>query len=193
MQQPLLSLSTVLLLVLMCAVATPAHAQTAAAGPYYATPAWDQKLACTTQANCPRFVVLSNWNNQAVLDRETGLVWERFLNVTSQSLVNASQLCRATGWGNRLGWRLPSIEELQSLVDPGTENNLPPGHPFLGLPTAPNSALYWSTSRSEYAAGQVYVQGFGSVLATLVNRDATELHLRWCVRGGTGAQYDDFF
>jgi hypothetical protein len=45
-------------------------AQTASPGPYYAWPSWDQKLAAST-----RFVVLSNWNNEAVLDRETGLTW----------------------------------------------------------------------------------------------------------------------
>jgi len=52
--------------------ATPAFAQTTAAGPYYAVPSWDQTIACTASANCPRFVVLSNMNNDAVLDRETG-------------------------------------------------------------------------------------------------------------------------
>src|SRR5262249_23927325 len=41
-------------------------------GRYYATPSWDQTLPAST-----RFIVLSNFNSQAVLDRETGLVWER--------------------------------------------------------------------------------------------------------------------
>ena len=42
-----------------------AVAQTVAAGPYYATPSWDQTLACTASATCPRFIVLSNFNNEA--------------------------------------------------------------------------------------------------------------------------------
>jgi hypothetical protein len=174
----------------MCAVATSARAQIASIGPYYATPSWDQKLACTTPENCPRFVVLSNWNNQAVLDRETGLVWERFPDGNTDTLVDASQQCRFRGWGNRLGWRLPSIEELQSLVDPLSANNLPPGHPF---GAGGGAALYWSTSRSEYAAGQVYLQEIGSHFFTLVNRNTSEEHQTWCVRGGTGAQYDQMF
>ncbi len=46
-------------------VSGPTAAQTTANGPYYATPSWDQKLQCDTPATCPRFVVLSNWNNEA--------------------------------------------------------------------------------------------------------------------------------
>ena len=43
-----------------------------AVGPYYALPAWDQKKGAAN-----RFVVLTNWNSAAVLDKETGLVWEK--------------------------------------------------------------------------------------------------------------------
>src|SRR5262245_20100473 len=53
------------------------RAQTTSVGPYYATPSWDQTVPCTSPSNCPRFVVLANFNSEAVLDRETRLVWER--------------------------------------------------------------------------------------------------------------------
>ena len=61
---------------------TLTHAQTTAPGPYYATPSWDQQLPAAT-----RFIVLSNWNSAAVLDRETGLVWERSPALTSHGVV----------------------------------------------------------------------------------------------------------
>ena len=41
-------------------------------GPYFPEPAWDRKLPASL-----RFYVLTDWNNAAVLDKETGLVWER--------------------------------------------------------------------------------------------------------------------
>ena len=79
----------------------PAQAQTTANGPYYATPSWDQKLQCDTLTTCPRFIVLSNWNSEAVLDRETGLVWERSPGDTNGDGV-VDPLDRKTGLGRGL-------------------------------------------------------------------------------------------
>jgi hypothetical protein len=92
-------------------------AQTSAAGPYYATPSWDQKLQCDTQATCPRFIVLTNWDSNAVLDRETGLVWQRSPVQGTANWNNAHFQCNyVTTTGNRMGWRLPTIQELTSLA-----------------------------------------------------------------------------
>jgi hypothetical protein len=63
---------TLIALALVGFAANPAGAATTAAGPYYANPSWDQTLPSST-----RFIVLSNMNSAAVLDRETGLVWEQ--------------------------------------------------------------------------------------------------------------------
>src|SRR2546426_11587461 len=41
-------------------------------GFYYPAPAWGQKLPGSA-----RFVVLSDWNNEAVFGRGTGLVWQK--------------------------------------------------------------------------------------------------------------------
>ena len=49
--------------------ASPAQAASGP-GPYYAEPAWDRKMGAG------RFLILTNWNSEAVLDKETGLVWE---------------------------------------------------------------------------------------------------------------------
>ena len=109
-----------------------------AAGAYLATPAWSQTLAPNV-----RFVILSNFDSNAVLDRETGLVWARKTVADVSHVGSAAQMCRTLGIGNRLGWRLPTIAELQSLVDlsmPVTLSvaRLPTGHPF-SLPASPSS------------------------------------------------------
>ena len=104
-----------------------------AVGPYYALPSWDRKMA---PAN--RFVVLTNWNSEAVLDKETGLMWEKSPSVIGDGVLwsAARSHCLGSTTGNRKGWRLPSIHELQSLIDPSVPSPapmLPPGHPFLNV------------------------------------------------------------
>jgi hypothetical protein len=105
--------------------ASPAGAATAA-GPYYANPSWDQTLPSDT-----RFIVLSNMGSNAVLDRETGLVWEKSPN-TNTDWYNAQIRCNTLRTGGRLGWRMPTLQELASLVDPSVpfpDPRLPAGHP----------------------------------------------------------------
>src|SRR5258706_8664700 len=108
--------------------ANPAGAATTAAGPYYANPSWDQTLPAST-----RFIMLSNMNGEAVLDRETGLVWEQSPSASQFTWELAQIHCNSLRTGGRLGWRLPTLQELASLVDtsvspPGP--TLPSGHPF---------------------------------------------------------------
>ena len=124
------------------------HAQTTAAGPYYATPSWDQTMPAST-----RFVVLTNFNSQAVLDRETGLVWQRspFQGIVAGHEV-ATTFCLNSIVGDRSGWRLPAAAELSSLFDP-LATMLPgfsAGHPFTGFPVA--TAYYW-TATTDPAGG----------------------------------------
>jgi hypothetical protein len=154
-----------------------ATAQTTANGPYYATPSWDQKLQCDTPTTCPRFVVLANWNSAAVLDRETGLVWEKAPSIVSDWRDSVAS-CVIVTKGGRFGWRLPTAQELTSLIDlPNL--TLPPGHPF----TAP-SEVYWTATSSGFdgpvpAAWVVSFQGSSPIF-----KSKTESAGAWCVRGG---------
>ena len=160
----------------------PARAQTTAAGPYLATPAWDQKLQCDTLTTCPRFVVLSNWNSEAVLDRETGLVWERSPDPATRTWDQALIHCVTRVVSDRSGWRLPSIQELLSLRAAASGSTLPPGHPFSGV----DLTYYWSgTSRGVYAwiSEFSFASGDGVSAFTKVSAYSGA----WCVRGGYGA------
>jgi hypothetical protein len=183
MKRSLFFLLRVIVLAMLGVGSIPATAQTTANGAYYPWPAWDQTLACTALNACPRFVVLSNMSSAAVLDRETGLVWERSPSSTLYMWKDASAVCTFHTLGNRRGWRLPTIQELASLMDPTVPfpgPTLPAGHPFQ------NVAMdnYWSANTwvedSSYAWFVDFRDGFvkvGAKSATL---------RRWCVRGGQG-------
>ena len=174
--KPFCTLGLVLLGVLAIAVIY-AWAATTAPGPYYALPSWDQTLPTDT-----RFIVLSNMSSAAVLDRETGLVWEASPSTSGITWANAQIHCNLLDTGNRKGWRLPTIQELASLVDPTrTVPALPVGHPFQHV----LSANYWSATTSvadDDDAWNVSFQGGGVGHASKF----IDFFLVWCVRGGQG-------
>jgi len=132
-----------------------------------------------------RFVILPAFNSDAVLDKQTGLVWEKSPQPTSARWTVARRICIEKSVGGQKGWRLPSLEELASLVDtsvapPGPA--LPPGHPFLAV----QSAVYWSATRvDEDPRGSWAVHlGLGGG-ATFINW-AHSVQV-WCVRDGMNA------
>ncbi|RCW71604.1 DUF1566 domain-containing protein [Pseudorhodoferax soli] len=173
-----------------CVAAAPATAQTSANGPYYAMPSWDQTLPAAS-----RFIVLSNFASQAVLDRETGLVWERtpstdrFDQTLPPTLVfggiHAEEHCLDLRTGGRMGWRLPSAAELASLIDPTrSAPALPAGHPFdIGT-----SQSFWTSSRyypERFAVAHRIVNIFNGVTGAVDGTTTTQPV--WCVRGGADA------
>jgi Protein of unknown function (DUF1566) len=161
---------------------TLTQAQTTAPGPYYATPSWDQTLPTST-----RFIVLSNMNNEAVLDRETGFVWERTPSANIRNFRQADlDLCNPKVVGGRMGWRVPSVWELLTLVDPTRSGPaLPAGHPF----NLSGNLLFWTNSPVSVGLGSTtaYAVFFdlGNGGTALVAPDS--FHRAWCVRGPGGA------
>ena len=156
--------------------ASPAQAASGP-GPYYAEPAWDRKMGAG------RFLILTNWNSEAVLDKETGLVWEKSPQVAPAAWSTARLTCLNKTVGNRKGWRLPSVPELASLLDPSVTPGpkLPPGHPFLGV----QSADYWSSSTTAESLADAWTVGFS--VGDVNIADKTLVDQAWCVRGGMHA------
>jgi len=173
-------------LLVLCALAIvggSAEAQTTANGPYYATPSWDQKLQCDTLATCPRFIVLLNWNSDAVLDRETGLVWEKSPDTTTGSWDQAHVHCRFLTVGSRKGWRLPTAQELLTLIDMSVLG-LPLGHPFINAPVSAWTATS-TLNPVGIAAFQVILSGVNAGITDPLLKSLTTIR-SWCVRGGSG-------
>jgi uncharacterized protein DUF1566 len=165
------------------------EAQTTANGPYYASPSWDQTLPSST-----RFIVLSNMNGEAVLDRETGLVWERSPDTSSFRWLGAQSQCNGLSKANRKGWRLPTLQELASLVDPSVASPgpmLPAGHPFqnvqscVQLPDGFSCSGYWTatTSAADTTIAVTFAFWDGNAYTDF---KSSPMNSAWCVRGGQG-------
>lgn len=134
-----------------------------------------------------RFIVLGDFNNAAVLDRETGLVWEKSPDrLTVYPWIDALAVCANKAVGGRKGWRLPSFVELSSLVDPNAISSptLPVGHPF-GLIEA---AFYWSATSLTGPGGATNAWGvfFNNGIVGLNGKPGA--NFAWCVRGGMNAE-----
>lgn len=177
-----------------CVLAWPLspQAQTVAAGAYYAPPAWSQTLPSAT-----RFIVLSNFESATVLDRETGLVWARKVafGQVGQTYVAALSYCANLVLAGRGGWRLPTLAEATSLVDPAQPARLPAGHPFdLGswsdISGGNTPSAIWTSTAPALLPSQVWIvhlnQSIGSTFARLVTVSAdggAPFLPPWCVRG----------
>jgi len=174
--------TTLALVVLTLAIAAAtARAQTVANGPYYAPPAWDQTLPVAT-----RFIVLSNFASAAVLDRETGLVWQRSPSTSQSDWAFASVLkCMNANIGTRKGWRLPTVQELMSLIDQTqTSPALPIGHPFSNVQSAALAA-YWTATADAGDPSRAYTVAFfqGNLFSNSLKSSNA---YAWCVRSGQG-------
>jgi len=140
---------------------------------------WDNKIPNAGT----RFKVLSEFGGQAVLDKETGLVWEQSPSTGTLNWNDARFQCTSLTTGGRKGWRLPSVHELTSLIDPSVTNPaLPSGHPFLNV----QSSYYWSATtiadRSTFAWAVHFSDGDPNI-----GYNKSFLGFVWCVRGGMNA------
>ena len=82
-----------------------------------------------------------------VLDHLTGLLWQRSANLTPQPVVWREALAeveKLNQKGEGSAWRLPTINELEVLVDCAAHSPaLPVGHPFADV-----QDIYWSSTTS---------------------------------------------
>jgi len=137
-------------------------------------PTWSQKLDASE-----RFVLVLD--DEAVLDKETGLVWERDVSDALHTWSVACSMCYQKVLGGRKGWRLPSVEELASLIDPLEQAPaLSPGHPFTNV----LSDHYWSSSTTRITSEWAWRMHFN--LGNPSSDDKTDSCHAWCVRGSRG-------
>ncbi len=123
-------------------------------------------------------------NGEAVYDKETGLVWERNPSTTSLEWITAIDQAPNRVVGERKGWRVPTVEELLTLVDPTqSDPALPSGHPFGNVATFPER--YWTaTTYVNDPNGALTVRFLDGTAVFQLKH--TVFHRVWLVRGGHG-------
>ncbi|HYB99178.1 MAG TPA: DUF1566 domain-containing protein [Candidatus Limnocylindrales bacterium] len=140
-------------------------------------PSWD-----TVKPPQARFKVLPAFAGEAVVDRETGLVWELTWN-GSATFRAALRQCALSTVGGRAGWRLPAVEELTSLVDPTqTAPALPPGHPFASVSISND---YWTANEEELDTSMAVTVSFNVFGVDSASKTSSRPFV--CVRGGRGS------
>lgn len=130
----------------------------------------------------PRFAV----HDDQVLDKETGLIWVG-RPFCSEDWRDAIWLSREYTGGNRMGWRLPTIEELSSLLDPSekhTPPSLPEDHPFGDVDEALDQCL-WSSSTYEVDSDFAWTVHLFENRMGIARKSETKC-CWWPVRGGNG-------
>jgi hypothetical protein len=130
-----------------------------------------------------RFEVLQVFGDLAVFDKETGRVWEQSPSQGNVVWVDAISHCYNLQVNARMGWRLPTIEELASLVDPSQQQPaLPAGHPFQNV----SLFSYWSATTDANDNSNAWTVAFGGRGGLSNQSSKTDPALVWCVRGGQG-------
>ena len=134
-------------------------------------PTWSQTLSASD-----RFELVLN--NEAVLDKETGLVWAKDAYNYKKEWMDAVIYCIDLTIGNRKGWRLPTVQELASLVDPDQSSPaLPVGHPFNNV----QSDLYWSSTTCDALTDNAWYVSMYKGGASYIHK--TYQYYIWPVRG----------
>jgi hypothetical protein len=163
-------------------------------------PSWDQVLDSTngaagpvnppTGCNSDRFKCVMNYQQcsgfcftifPAVLDEETGLVWQRAPSSSAGWDIASQIFCAGANTGQRGGWRLPTVSEFMSLVSGGAANgSLPPGNPFSGVST---TDPYWTSNEVlDTPANALTVSVHSAQGAGTPKVNSADV---WCVRGAS--------
>lgn len=127
-----------------------------------------------------RFEVLPSFDNAAVLDKETGLIWELAPDPLPVTWNEARAVCGQRVIGGQRGWRLPSPAEMRSLVGPAIDApgpNIPPGHPFQNVV----QTSYWTVvPEANQPPSARYLDAFLGNVLSFVRIYTFPV---WCVRG----------
>jgi hypothetical protein len=150
---------------------------------------YDNNVTFKPWANNTRYKIfdngtLSDPNDDMVLDTQTGLIWARNANLSNgtKNWQDAMTYCDNLVLAGKDDWRLPSKDELVTLLaEPYPSTlipDLPVGHPFVNV----QSSWYLSSTGSEYTPEYAWRVNMGN--GNVLTYFRTSLSYVWPVRGG---------
>jgi hypothetical protein len=101
-------------------------------------------LATSASAASPpgRYVLTPD----TVRDTQTSLTWQRVPPAAAYDKANAAAYCQSLTLGGLSGWRLPTIKELQSLIDVRAHNGAIDTSAFPVGAARDGSDAFWSST-----------------------------------------------
>ena len=127
----------------------------AASGEEFIPPAPDSKMLSANDGGpdgCDSSRFKCVMEGKAVLDKQTGLTWARNANILEMAVPyeEAAKLCEIIEIGGKNDWRLPTKDELITLLDTSQSGPaLPTGHPFTNVLVNVGNCDYWTCSECE--------------------------------------------
>ena len=115
----------------------------------------------------------------AVLDKQTGLVWEEMPDATPRTWTDATRSCIDKTVEGTIGWRLPSAAELTSLQDRSVASPVASAGVFPDVP----SPIYWSSAKAPIGVSFIHL-----VDDRVTGGDPSQTFPAWCVRGGVNTE-----
>lgn len=134
---------------------------------------WDTK-----NPSASRFTVLTDFANLAVRDNNTGLVWEQ-APTTMATWTDARLQCINKTVGGTRGWRLPSVAELASLIDPTLPAPFVPAV-FTGVE---QMAPYWTATANADSSSITSKLSLNFQDGMVGVSTKSNANFVWCVRG----------
>lgn len=141
---------------------------------YYGATVAGSKKASAGQVALTQYSLADNL--ETVTDHKTGLVWEQADDGQVRNWDSANQYCDDLVLGGYKDWRLPGMDELQTLIDFSRH------HPAMDPVFFCRSGNYWSSSSVAGYSEAAWFVNFTYAYADWLTKSHS--HYSRCVRGG---------
>lgn len=119
----------------------------------------------------------ADWGDGTITAKNTGLMWQKQDDGKERNWDNAIAYCKGLRLAGHRDWRLPSIEELKSLIEMGNNPTIDTEY-FPGT----KSSYYWSSTANSLTTSYAWNVYFGNGFAATYYK--TDLYYARCVRPG---------